>query len=228
MTTTSEMISVVIPVYNGERFLREAIESVLSQDYPALEIIVVDDGSTDSSATIAESFGSVVQCMRQENRRAAAARNAGVAVSKGGLLAFLDADDVWLPGKLRLQLDRLTADPGLECVFGLLDHIYEPGEADGLEVRVPPVAAGLMAGTMLIRRDAFLRVGAFSETEVLGEFIEWYGRAQERDLRFEVVQQVVMHRRVHANNTSLRRAGSRGDYLQIIRASLERCRRAGR
>jgi glycosyltransferase involved in cell wall biosynthesis len=227
-TTTNNLISVIIPVYNGERFLREAIDSVLSQDHSPFEVIVVDDGSADSSAILAESFGGVVQCVRQQHGGAAAARNAGVALSKGGLLAFLDADDVWLPGKLRLQLDRLAADPSLECVFGLLEHIYEAGEADRLEVRVSPVAAGLIPGTMLIRRDAFLRVGAFSQTEVLGEFIEWYMRAQERNVRFEMIQQVVMHRRVHAHNSSLQNAAWRSDYLRIFRSRLERRRSAER
>jgi glycosyltransferase involved in cell wall biosynthesis len=218
-------VSVIIPVFNGERFLSQAIESVLAQDPPALEVVVVDDGSTDASAAIARRFGAPVHCVRTENRGAAAARNSGVELSKGSVLAFLDADDIWLPGKLRLQLDRLSVDPHLECVFGLVDHVYERDESDGLQVRVQPGAAGLIPSTMLIKRDALLRVGPFSENTRIGEFIEWYGRAQDCGLRFEVIQHVVLHRRVHANNMSRRLAASRGDYLQIVRSSLDRRRR---
>ncbi len=217
-------VSVIIPVFNGERFLGQAIESVLAQDHPALEVLVVDDGSTDASAAIAQRFGGAVRCVREENRGAAAARNAGVELSTGSLLAFLDADDTWLPDKLRLQLERLSLEPDLECVFGLVDHIYERDESERLQVRVQPAAAGLIPGAMLIKRDAFLRVGPFSGSTRIGEFIEWYGRAQDCGLRFEVIQHVVLHRRVHADNLSRRLAASRGDYLQILRTSLGRRR----
>src|SRR5436305_1029668 len=89
------MISVIIPVYNGERYLGEAIESVLAQSYHWLEIILVDDGSTDGSATVAKQFSPAVQVVRQPNLGAGAARNRGIALAQGEFLAFLDADDLW-------------------------------------------------------------------------------------------------------------------------------------
>ena len=108
--SAAEFVSVVIPVYNAARFLADAIRSVQAQRHPRIEIIVVDDGSTDGSGEVARSFAGV-RCLRQANGGIAAARNAGVHEARGNLLAFLDADDLWTPGKLALQLDVLRADP---------------------------------------------------------------------------------------------------------------------
>ena len=97
-------VSVVIPTYNRAGFVREAIASVLEQDYPDVELIVVDDGSCDDSAAVVGSFGPAVQYLWQENRGVSAARNRGVAASTGGLIAFLDSDDLWLPRKVSEQV----------------------------------------------------------------------------------------------------------------------------
>jgi glycosyltransferase involved in cell wall biosynthesis len=102
-TTTPNTITAIIPVHNGERHLAEAIQSVLAQTLPPGEIIVVDDGSTDASAAIAQSFGAPVRVLAQPNLGPAAARNLGLAHATGDLLAFLDADDLWTPNKLARQ-----------------------------------------------------------------------------------------------------------------------------
>jgi glycosyltransferase involved in cell wall biosynthesis len=103
------LVSVVVPVRNGERFLGEALDSVLAQDYEPVELIVVDDGSTDGSGDIAGARGAHV--IRQEGGGLAAARNAGLAAAQGELVAFIDADDVWLPGKLVRQVEYLLDRP---------------------------------------------------------------------------------------------------------------------
>lgn len=99
--TDPGLVSVIIPVYNGERYLRTAIESVLAQNVCPIEIIVVDDGSTDASQTVAREFMPMVQVITQSNRGASVARNRGVALAHGEILAFLDADDLWLADKLQ-------------------------------------------------------------------------------------------------------------------------------
>ncbi|MFO7645874.1 MAG: glycosyltransferase [Desulfosarcina sp.] len=104
-------ISVVLPTYNREGMVTEAIASVLGQDYPALELIVVDDGSTDDTASRLSRFGNRVTLLRQENRGVSAARNAGIRVAGGELIALLDSDDTWLPGKLQVQVDYFAAHP---------------------------------------------------------------------------------------------------------------------
>ncbi len=111
------LVSVVIPTYNCARYIGEAIESVLAQDFEGREIVVVDDGSTDSTREVLGSFGSDVRCIVQENRGAPAARNTGIRAARGQYIAFLDADDVWLPGKLRLQMEFLEGHPQVGLAF---------------------------------------------------------------------------------------------------------------
>ena len=110
-------MSVVIPVFNGERFLAEAIQSVLDQTYEPVEVIAVDDGSTDGSAAIARSFAGV-QVIEQPNSGPAGARNAGIAAARGEFLAFVDADDIVPPDKLELQVTHLREHPEVGCVLG--------------------------------------------------------------------------------------------------------------
>jgi len=107
----SPLISVVIPTYNRGWILKEAVDSVLAQKYPAYEVIVVDDGSTDDTAAILAGYGNRITMLRQENRGVSAARNRGVRKAGGNLLAFLDSDDLWLPGKLEAQADFFHAHP---------------------------------------------------------------------------------------------------------------------
>ncbi len=105
------LISVVIPTYNRGWILKEAVDSVLAQEYPAYEVIVVDDGSTDDTAAILAGYGNRITILRQENRGVSAARNRGVRKAGGNLLAFLDSDDLWLPGKLETQADFFQTHP---------------------------------------------------------------------------------------------------------------------
>ncbi|MBI4573499.1 MAG: glycosyltransferase family 2 protein, partial [candidate division NC10 bacterium] len=107
---TGPLVSVILPVYNGERFLAAAIASILAQDYQPIEVIVVDDGSTDGTAAIARSFQGV-RYLYQPNQGPAFARNAGIAVARGAFIAFLDADDLMVPTRLSVQAGYLLAHP---------------------------------------------------------------------------------------------------------------------
>ncbi|HLF72415.1 MAG TPA: glycosyltransferase family A protein [Dehalococcoidia bacterium] len=219
------LVSVVIPVYNGEDFIAEAIESVLAQDYASFEVIVVDDGSTDRSGAIAGAFPAPVRCLHQANCGLGAARNAGVTNARGEYLAFLDADDLWAPDKLSAQVATLREAPELDGVFGLIDHFQE-GEGSRFEVRADETAPGMTATALCVRTPSFLKAGPFWTQRVMGEFVDWYGRAIEAGLRFEMLPQVVIHRRIHGANMTI--DGRRSDYLEVVRAALERRRRAGR
>src|SRR5580692_1468311 len=108
------LLSCVVPCYNSEPFLAAAIDSILAQEHRPLEIIVVDDGSTDASAEIAERYGEPVSLIRQSNRGPGAARNRGILAATGQYLCFLDADDLYRPGKLTAQLAELEAHPEAE------------------------------------------------------------------------------------------------------------------
>jgi glycosyltransferase involved in cell wall biosynthesis len=153
--------SVIIPVYNGERTIARAINSVLDQVFDGFEIIVVEDGSTDSSASIIEAYGRQVRMVRQPNRGAAAARNAGAKAASGEYLAFLDADDEWLPGKLRACVDALDSSP--HAVLAYSDMMSSEGTAI-VPMRGSPsldcllaTSFGLFPSAMLVRRAAFER-----------------------------------------------------------------------
>lgn len=221
-------ISVIIPAYNSERYLAEALESVLAQSPSPAEVIVVDDGSSDSTPAIARGFGAPVRYIVQANAGGGAARNRGVAEARGAWLAFLDSDDLWAPDKLALQMSALEAEPEAEAVFGHVRHFHSPELADEARqsTRLPPVMPGYHAGTMLIRADAFARVGPFEEQLRRADFVAWYLRASEANLRSLMLPQVLMHRRVHDANYGLVARNSAGDYVKALKASLDRRRAA--
>lgn len=221
--TDQELVSVVIPVYNAERYVGAAIESVLAQGHGRVEIIAVDDGSTDGSVRVIESFEPAVRVLRQENAGVGGARNSGIAVAQGELLAFLDADDLWAPDKLARQLAALNDDPELDFVLGQC-HEFVDGEdtyaAGG--VTVP----GNVMGAMLVRTKSFQRVGMLSSEWKIGEYIDWYGRAMDAGLRVRMLPETVLLRRLHGDNLGRREAASRLDYARVLRATLARRRAA--
>lgn len=216
------LVSVIIPVYNGERFLGQAIESVLKQTYRSVEVIVVDDGSTDGTAAVVRSFESV-RYTHQRNAGQSEARNRGVDAARGELLAFLDADDLWTSDKLGLQFAALESDPELDAVFG---HAQEfVGE---LVPGFPqPGKPALLPGAMLIRRAAFERVGGYDPRWRIGEPLDWYSRAREASLKMQTLDQIVLLRRIHGANMGIREQHSRDQYVAVVRAALDRRRGRG-
>lgn len=216
-------ISVIIPVYNSECYLAAAIESVLRQSTPATEILVIDDGSSDGSIAITQRYAPLVHCYQQPHGGPGAARNLGVSVAQSELLAFLDADDLWLPDKLEHQLAHLQRHPEVDMVFGQVEQFVSPELAPDQQPAAPaqPIMAGLHVGAMLIRRHSFARVGAFATTWTIGEFIDWYGRAQTVGLQAAILPMVVMRRRLHQTNLTRRTQDRRSDYLQILKMRLD-------
>ena len=212
----SALVSVVVPGYNAGRYLGAAIESILAQEYRPIEIIVVDDGSEDHTAAVAQSFAPAARLVAGPHAGAGAARNRGIEEARGEYLAFLDADDLWTAGKLARQMERFQADSSLDYVLGQVVQFR-----DEIEGRV---MAGAVAGAMLIRRAAFDRVGPLRTDLRLGEFIDWFARARELGLRNEVLPEVVLRRRIHTTNTGIRERSGRVDYAEVVRAALARRR----
>jgi glycosyltransferase involved in cell wall biosynthesis len=228
--TSKPLVSVMIGVYNAEAYLGEAIDSVLAQTYQPLELIVVDDGLTDGSGDVAKAHGDALRYERQENAGNGAARNRGVELASGSLLAFLDADDRFLPDKLERQWKALEDGDGADMVFGHVREFVSP-ELSQLERGAIRAAAEPSPWTapnlMLIRRDAFFRVGPFSETLKVGVTVDWYARALEAGLRGVMLDEVVLERRLHTQNNGLRESDSRSQYLHVLKASLDRRRGSG-
>src|SRR5581483_9178116 len=223
------LVSVMIGAYNAAPYLGEAIESVFAQDYEPLELIVCDDGSTDGTADVARTFANV-KVVSQENAGNGAARNRAVEEASGELYAFLDADDRFTPGKLTLQKAALDADPGLDMVFGHVREFVSPELDDETRAQIRPPAPQPMPWTapnlMLIRRDSFHRVGPFTTAVRVGVTVDWFARAAEEGLRYEILPEVVLERRLHTQNNGLRERASRSQYLEVIRDAMERRRAA--
>ena len=225
----SPLVSVIIPVYNYERYLAEAIESVLGQTYQHLEVIVVDDGSTDRSGEVAKSFaGREVRYFHQLNSGIGPARNKGVELARGEFIAFLDADDRWPLGKIERQLRAFENDPALEMCFGQAVQLQNGPEWEaGIKDNKLPEAGlvpGMVPGTMIIKKDAFDRVGKFPAGLKVGEFIDWYARAVELQVRSQVLPDLFLWRRIHDSNQGVRERQSVSDYARVLKAKLDRKR----
>lgn len=198
-------VSVIIPVRNGELYLGEAIESVLRQTHAPYEVIVVNNGSTDRSPSVAERFGRPVKVMDEPVRGSGRARNAGVRAASGDLFAFLDADDLWEPPKLARQIEILAAEPEVDLVFTRVREFVSPELTEVQRRNLLARGAeyqGLQASTLLCRPRAFHAVGWMPELS-MGEFIAWYGLAQTAGLQCRTVPELLVKRRVHLWNTTL-------------------------
>lgn len=224
------LVSVIVPVHNGERYLAEALRSALSQQYRPIEILVVDDGSTDGSLEIARGFGAPVRVHHQSNTGIGGALNAGAALACGGFFAFLDADDLWGGDKLGPQMAAFASEPALEAVFGQVVHFFSPElpPAVTAQIALPPgITAGYLAGTLLVRRAAFARVGPFRVDLRVAQFVDWLARAREADLRTRMLPDLVLHRRVHPHSMSVGKPDHRADFARVARAAIERRRARG-
>lgn len=219
--TAAASVSIVLPVRDGDRFLAEAIASVLAQDVEHLELVVVDDGSSDESRAVAAEFVPRVRLLEQPPTGVASALNRGVEASEGALLGFIDADDRWPVGKLRLQRELLAREPELDAVFGHAVHFTTSRAGD--EVSQAPVPA-YSRGTMLIRRAAFDRVGPFSPEWRLGEFIDWWARAVDARVTSVMLDDTLLLRRVHDANLGVVRRDEQAEYARVLKAVLDRRR----
>jgi glycosyltransferase involved in cell wall biosynthesis len=223
------LVSTLIPVYNRERYLAAAIESLLAQAYRPLEIVVIDDGSTDGSAEIARRYAPMVRYELQPHRGIASARNGGLALAQGEYLAFLDSDDLWEEGQLAVQMEVLRSCPEVDCLFGhvteFISEELDPDAARAIVCRSEPMPS--RGPGAIIKAEAFRRVGPFRAQGQVGEFIDWHLRADEIGLKSMMLPQVVIRRRLHASNQSREQQSSRLDYVRILKASLDRRRSQG-
>jgi glycosyltransferase involved in cell wall biosynthesis len=221
--------SVIVPCYNAAAYLADAIESILDQDHQADEIIVVDDGSIDASAALVTGrFGSRIWYQLQPHQGVGAARNHGIRLARGRCIAFLDADDLWPPASLRARLTRLAAALEIDCAYGLVEQFIsseiDPATRATLHCPVGAQPAR-SAGAMLVRRNVFDQIGFFDASLKLGETMDWVARFEEHGLLAAAVDEVVLKRRIHATNTVIKEKHRQSDYLNILKASIDRRRK---
>jgi glycosyltransferase involved in cell wall biosynthesis len=223
------LISCIVPVFNGERYLGEALESILKQSYRSLQIIVVDDGSTDGTAAVMGHYAGQVRLLRQANAGTAAARNLGLNAANGEFIAFLDADDLWHPEKLERQTARFQTRPELDYCVAHVQNFWVPElieeERRFRDHRISKALPGYSTGTLLVRRALFDTVGQFNPAIKHADDTEWFLRASEHGAVMELLPDVLLYRRLHQTNLSrLRASNSRDQYLQILKTALDRRR----
>ncbi len=204
-------VSVVIPTYNCAAYLPTCLEGVFAQTWRDLEVIVVDDGSTDGTGDALRPWMEKIRCIRQANAGVAAARNAGICSSSGPLVAFLDADDLWAERKLELEVAALTAEPGagLVCSDFSIEHAdgtvldsyfrqrggYETGRVFSPLVR----SCFIFTSTVIMRRSLIDTLGGFNESIGWGDDYNMWLRAALRS-RIQVVPEVLCTKRERPGN----------------------------
>ena len=205
------LVSVIIPAYNYGRFIEDALESVLAQTYRRFELIVVDDGSTDDTRARVGRFASRVTYIHQPNGGLSAARNTGILAARGSLLAFLDADDVWLPRKLERQVATIDIDPKVGVVYswwGYMDETRAPLPQTTRPAHRGPVFEELLRGpfaapsTWLIRRACFERVGLFDPRIKRAEDWDLLLRIAGAGYHFAYAPEILMRNRLHGSHLS--------------------------
>ena len=214
-------MTVVVASWNGERFLRESLDSLFAQDYDSFEVVFVDDGSEDGTAQIAQSFP--VRYMRQQNRGLPAARNAGLQLARGSLIAFLDDDDLLPPTKLRVQAHYLRDHPEAGCVLGRQTWIVEEGIA-APELPRDPIfgeVGGVQLVSAMIRRHVLEQLGGFDPSYRYAEDRDLFIRMRELGVEIAVLPDVVLHKRLHGSNMTMNRPDSH-PMLRSLREKLER------
>jgi glycosyltransferase involved in cell wall biosynthesis len=224
------LISCIVPVFNGERYLGEALDSILGQTYRPLQVVVVDDGSTDGTAAVAAGYGRQVTYFSQPNSGPAAARNLGLSVAQGQFVAFLDADNVWHLEKLSRQMARFAAHPELDYCVTYVQNFWVPElSAEAERYRGHPRARpvpGYTTNALLARREQFATVGGFDPELRHGDDTDWFLRSAEHRATVELLPEVLVYRRLHYTNVSRGQASDcRDEYLRLLKASLDRRRR---
>ena len=222
MTRTAP-VSAIVPLFNGRRFIREAIDSILAQELKPREIIVIDDGSTDDGPDLLESYPEL-RVIRQPNGGEAVARNRGIQKSEQPLIAFLDQDDLWLPQKLSLQFRVLQADASVERVFGQHRLFVEDDTRWFRQDLLGKDLTAELPGSLLVRRTVFERIGQFREDLRRGSDVDWICRAQDAGVKSQLVDAVLLLRRVHQANSSIDETLFMHGLLDVARASVQRKR----
>ena len=221
------LISVIIPVYNGERFLADALQNVFAQAYHPIEVLVVDDGSTDGTASIAATFGEQIRYLYQPNAGPAAARNSGLALATGDLLTFLDVDDLWPADRLHLQVEYLRQNPALQLVWGYTQTIRlalaQPSDQE--PPMLPPPSLLPLVGSILLRKELLLSVGNFDPQLRMSEDVDWFMRIREANVPLQVSKEVVLIYRLHETNMTHGKKLVELKTLHALKQSLDRRRK---
>ena len=217
------LVSVIIPTYNRENYLADAIDSVLTQTFQSFELIIIDDGSTDATPEIVGNYGPKIRYHYQDNQGISASRNKGIELAKCQYIAFLDSDDLWVHDKLAQQVHNIQKENKPDIVFGYASEFISPEISQDEKLKLhcsSDPQPWYTSQTMLINRDVFDRVGVFDNQFTEGSFVEWYVRAKNHDLKIELLEAVVCKRRIHFSNYGMTNPDSFSEYTKIVKKYL--------
>jgi glycosyltransferase involved in cell wall biosynthesis len=223
--TAGPLVSVAIPVRNGERFLRQALDSVLAQTYRPIEVIVIDDGSTDGTAEIVKQYGDKVRYVWQPPQGLPAGRNHGITSSNGEFVSFNAHDDLYTPEKLEIQVGYLLAHPETQCTVSRIKFFLEPGCGVPKGFRAELLEGdhvGRIPEALVARRSLFDTVGMFRTDLKIADDVDWFARCKDRQVQMAVLPQVLLHKRVHGTNLSSNAMANNRELLTLLRDSIRR------
>lgn len=224
---STPLVSVIIPVYNGAAFIADAVRAVARQEYHAVEIIVVDDGSSEDITAALRDVPIDVRLFRQDNGGAASARNRGIRDASGDFIAFLDVDDLWPERNLGAMVDHLLAHPEVDVVRGRAQVTrYTTADEPGEYLGNPAESFPHYIGAGLYRKRAFEKVGLFDADLRFAEDTDWYTRAAEKELPLLHVDEVTLFVRRHDGNMTRGKTIVELNQLRLFKKMIDR-RRAG-
>ncbi len=218
------LVSIIIAVKNGERFLDSAIRSVLKQDYRPIEIIVIDGQSEDETARIAQSFNEVRYIM-QVNRGVADAYNVGIDAALGDIVAFLSHDDLWTPNKLKIQVNYLIENPDIQYTIAKVKYFVEAACVIPSGFRQQLLESehiGRIMETLVVRKSLFSITGVFRTDLTTAEDVDWFARANDMGIPMVVIPNVLLLKRIHDSNISLNVVVNNRNLLKALRQSVKR------
>jgi glycosyltransferase involved in cell wall biosynthesis len=218
------LVSAIVLAFDCERYVGEAIDSVRAQTHENVELLFIDNGSSDGTREVAASKGAEIAAHIEPNRGICPGRNVGLALARGEFIGFLDGDDLWAPDKIERQLAVLNSDPAPDFVLGQVSEFASPelGQeaAASLPVRPEP-REGQVVSAMLAPRRTWNRVGPWTEEYVHADGLDWFLRAERAGMRGAQVDRVVLQRRIHGQNTSLVHPEAREEWTRLLKDRLD-------
>lgn len=218
------LVTVIVPVHNGEKFIVEAVDNILSQNYPALEIIIVNDGSTDNSDSIIKNLETDVRYFNRDNAGPSVARNSGIKDATGKYIAFLDVDDLWPENNLTYLVQELEENPDVDVVRGYAQLFRDTDQGEREYLGNPKEGYRYYIGAALYRNDVFSKVGLFEPSLLFGEDTDWYYRGVEKNISTKWLDEVTLFVRRHGENMTEGKNIVELNKLKTIKRAIDRKR----
>lgn len=224
--SSNPLVSVIIPVFNGEKYIAEAIESVLNQTYQNYEIIFIDGNSTDKTPIIAQSYPQI-RYFLQNSQGITNGYNEGIDEAKAELITFLSCDDIWTHDKLKIQVNYMIDNPEIQYSVGKVKLFLEEGNLPPSGFKTELLEGdhiGIIPETLMVRKNVFQQVGKFNPEFTVAFDTDWFARCQDAKIPMTIIDKVVLYKRIHNNNVSLNNRNFDQYLLKILRESIHRKR----